>query len=191
MICTTCEGTGNLWVETPNDPEGVEGLLEDCPDCDGGGEILDKDEVNLEGDPLDFIEHDWIPALRSGEYKQGTSYLRDHKDEFCCLGVCVDLMIKKQLLDTDWQLRESIGRSYYTIPKASMDGMSSSSCLPSVVRNWLNIGYYGTFSYEESGLLTHEGEKYSALSEMNDSGVPFTRIADILEELVDERRNSK
>ena len=33
----------------------------------------------------------WIEALRSGAYKQGFGYLRNEKNEFCCLGVLCNL----------------------------------------------------------------------------------------------------
>jgi len=33
----------------------------------------------------------WVKALRSGKYKQGTTYLRDKDDNFCCLGVLCEV----------------------------------------------------------------------------------------------------
>lgn len=36
------------------------------------------------------IKEKWIAALRSGEYKQGRSYLRINK-KYCCLGVLCDI----------------------------------------------------------------------------------------------------
>lgn len=38
------------------------------------------------------IAEDWVAALRSGKYKQGTGRLRDGNDQFCCLGVLCDLL---------------------------------------------------------------------------------------------------
>lgn len=43
--------------------------------------------------------HEWAEALRSGEYVQGKSSLRNRDnnlgvDEYCCLGVYADLFIK-------------------------------------------------------------------------------------------------
>lgn len=34
---------------------------------------------------------EWVAALRSGEYAQGTGLLRDFDNRFCCLGVLCDL----------------------------------------------------------------------------------------------------
>ncbi len=36
------------------------------------------------------LKERWIAALRSGEYKQGNSYLR-HDNNYCCLGVLCDI----------------------------------------------------------------------------------------------------
>ena len=36
----------------------------------------------------------WIKALRSGEYEQGKIHLRDERDQFCCLGVLVDVELE-------------------------------------------------------------------------------------------------
>lgn len=37
------------------------------------------------------IKDRWVKALRSGEYSQGKNVLRDHEDNFCCLGVLCNL----------------------------------------------------------------------------------------------------
>ena len=34
----------------------------------------------------------WITALRSGKYVQGTGYLRDINNNYCCLGVLADIL---------------------------------------------------------------------------------------------------
>lgn len=34
----------------------------------------------------------WVAALRSGEYRQGKNGLRSLENEFCCLGVLIDIM---------------------------------------------------------------------------------------------------
>jgi len=47
----------------------------------------------------DFINNEWIPALLSGEYKQGTGFLKKG-DCYCCLGVAADLL--QDQFDTAW-----------------------------------------------------------------------------------------
>lgn len=34
----------------------------------------------------------WIKALRGGEYQQGTTYLRNLENRYCCLGVLCDIV---------------------------------------------------------------------------------------------------
>ena len=38
------------------------------------------------------IKRRWVEALRSGNYKQGTMYLRDQESGYCCLGVLCDVI---------------------------------------------------------------------------------------------------
>ena len=43
------------------------------------------------------VKKKWVDALRSGEYAQGRSSLRDH-DEYCCLGVLCELAVKEGVI---------------------------------------------------------------------------------------------
>jgi hypothetical protein len=47
----------------------------------------------------------WVEALRSGEYKQGTRYLK-HGDEYCCLGVLCDTVDPDNAMD--WKDRRDL-----------------------------------------------------------------------------------
>src|SRR5579859_5395879 len=38
------------------------------------------------------LKTEWVEALRSGKYVQGTGYLRDANEQFCCLGVLADII---------------------------------------------------------------------------------------------------
>ena len=38
------------------------------------------------------IKEKWLEALRSGKYQQGRMRLRNSREEFCCLGVLVDIV---------------------------------------------------------------------------------------------------
>jgi hypothetical protein len=44
------------------------------------------------------IKEKWVNALRSGEYKQGRARLQCH-DEYCCLGVLVDVAAPERWAD--------------------------------------------------------------------------------------------
>lgn len=119
------------------------------------------------------IKKQWVEALRSGDYEQAESVLRDTSDEgvsFCCLGVLCDLHSKAT--STPW--RE--GDVYLGVD----------SLLPVPVADW--AGFTGE---ERSGGLaldqvdvrvsTDDGE-FTTLAEENDGGAGFDYIADMIEE---------
>lgn len=109
------------------------------------------------------IKQRWIEALRSGEYKQGTTYLRQD-NSYCCLGVLCDLY-NKDHYETCWE-PVTKGCDVYAI-----DG--SGCVLPSAVEQW-------------SGLLHCEGKYGEApehrLTVLNDDGLSFQEISNIIEE---------
>lgn len=39
------------------------------------------------------LKEEWVKALRSGDYEQGTVRLCNDDDQFCCLGVLADIAI--------------------------------------------------------------------------------------------------
>ena len=105
----------------------------------------------------------WVAALRSGKYKQGTSYLRKG-DEFCCLGVLCDLAIKADVIDE--AIPHPSGRQGIF---CFDDG--STEMLPKTVQEW-------------SGLNSDDGAiaaVHHDLASFNDDGKPFSEIADIIE----------
>jgi len=55
------------------------------------GGLVVPNEVNVIIDE-DFILNEWVPALRSGKYRQGRSMLRSQANTYCCLGVAADLL---------------------------------------------------------------------------------------------------
>lgn len=103
----------------------------------------------------------WVAALRSGEFKQTNSCLRDGRG-YCCLGVACELAV-----------RAGVIQSYN-----SMDG-----ALPTEVEDWLGLRTM-TGGYWPSGNLSR------ALTVDNDGGIhkgererqkTFAEIADIIE----------
>ncbi len=44
----------------------------------------------------------WVAALRSGKYQQGCGRLRNELNEFCCLGVALDLIDPKAWSGIRW-----------------------------------------------------------------------------------------
>lgn len=99
----------------------------------------------------------WVKALRSGKYKQTQESLQDEIG-YCCLGVLCDVYERKT------------GK---TLPR-NEDGELVGSALDNerkVVRKW-------------AGLITTQGVFYSStnsLVDMNDRGMTFKEIADVIE----------
>lgn len=44
----------------------------------------------------EVVKKEWVAALRSGEYKQGSGELKTTEGAFCCLGVLCDLYSKEK-----------------------------------------------------------------------------------------------
>lgn len=97
------------------------------------------------------IKKKWIEALRSGRYKQGQARLRSVNDEFCCLGVLLDV-----LGEGKWE--ESNYGKYYEINLQD-------HVLDLVVR-------------EKVGL---KDDDHRTLMVKNDRGYSFNEIADWIE----------
>ena len=101
----------------------------------------------------------WVEALRSGEYKQGDGRLK-YDNKLCVLGIACDLYAKNTGQGR-WE-----DDSFYV----SSDDYGYEGCVPSEVMDWLGL------RDEDGG--TYDGE---ALYELNDDGVSFPELADIIE----------
>lgn len=102
----------------------------------------------------------WIKALESGEYKQGRDYLL-RNEKYCCLGVACDLIINTK--------SRKVGE------------IELERVLPENVAYFLGIDDTGSFLTP----ITHIGEEYGSLAQLNDSGVKFKTIARIIREQLD------
>lgn len=109
----------------------------------------------------------WVAALRSGEYRQTTEALRNCKG-FCCLGVLVDIYLDTSP-DATVKQRETWTEGEFWVPHAG--GYYENAVLPSIVREWAGMKF-------SDGALG-EG-KY--LTAMNDTGMSFSEIADVIED---------
>ena len=116
----------------------------------------------------------WVEALRSGKYKQATRKLRDDTS-FCCLGVACDIFDPK-----GW-MREKV-------PAAEGDyGMwlfrleRARTLLPRDVREMFGL----RDSVGGHAIILEDGEVSDdalTLADMNDQGLTFEEIADVIEE---------
>lgn len=106
------------------------------------------------------IAEQWVAALRSGNYKQRAAHLRKG-DRFCCLGVLCDIHL---------QTHPECG------PFGEHTGyMGHLAALPQSVMRWSGIRTrYGDVGPNYPGPT-------KLLVTMNDNGLSFDEIADIIE----------
>ena len=107
------------------------------------------------------IKQLWINALRSGEYVQGKTVLRDQNNQYCCLGVLTDLYAKE--FSIPWQYDDD-SNAY----KFGDEEFSSTYLTPSVMQ-WSELDSFNS-PVQDSTLAT-----------LNDNGKTFGEIADLIE----------
>jgi hypothetical protein len=121
------------------------------------------------------IRKRWTDALRSGEYQQGEGFL--YVDgTFCCLGVLCDLHSKET--GTKWE-RYNL-HSDEPDDKCVKTYYDTDSYLPPEVRDWADLPTdIGQQFGRDAAYNTEDG--ISNLIELNDGGIPFTEIANVIE----------
>lgn len=110
------------------------------------------------------IKEQWISALRSGDYVQGTGWLRSADNKYCCLGVLCELAVGAGVITCN------------TVEWSETFYQGNSTVLPIEVEKWAEIG---------SCLGSFEGmiEGTCSLAHLNDSGFyDFSQIANVIEE---------
>ena len=130
------------------------------------------------------VKTNWVAALNSGEYKQGTGCLNPG-DGMCCLGVLTDLYAKEKGLK--WVPRIlGPGSDFY------VDGLEAkeTGLTPKEVILWSGVGHRSpsipvitreTYKFFENVQIDIDDIDYHAnLSELNDSGFTFSQIADLI-----------
>lgn len=131
----------------------------------------------------------WKEALLSGEYTQGTDYLRNMQGDYCCLGVLCDVFHKATGRGR-WAV--STGARLDAVWEFIVDDESAVSTLAVAVIDWAGIAPSPLLSPQkpnEWGTLTEEvtvtnglgvPRQYHELTGVNDYGVPFAKIAELL-----------
>lgn len=148
------------------------------PRCADKSLILKIPAMDLDDKQKAFWQ-EWIAALRSGKYDQITGRLKlEHSDgscSYCCLGVAAELACAKhpQLTTEFRKLPETDGWALYSEDAA---GCVWEFNLTYEISQLFNLG--GTFGIAVEIEGTNEDQ---VLSQLNDIGVPFSQIADILE----------
>lgn len=122
------------------------------------------------------VKEKWVAALRSGEYQQGNNSLRSNQG-FCCLGVLCDLYAKEH--SQDWEYVNAYSEQN-TKAKDSWSFQEETQFLPEKVMNWAQL----EDNNPEVEILDKDGNliQHEILSMMNDDGVSFSIIADVIEE---------
>ena len=104
------------------------------------------------------VKQKWLNALRSGEYIQGKSKLKDG-NTFCCLGVLTDLYIKEH-------------KNCYWKDDPFIDGeIEENNVLCAKVKKWAGL----------SGSNPIIKNKGMCIAQLNDEGYSFSKIADLIE----------
>ena len=112
------------------------------------------------------IKEKWVAALRSGEYQQTTEVLHDDNG-FCCLGVLTELY--RQEHGGEWEKISDSSTIYKFVNKFYLDGCET-EILPWTVVHWSGL----------NDQVPHLADNY--ISNLNDSGMSFAKIADLIEE---------
>lgn len=117
------------------------------------------------------LKEKWLKALRSGDYHQGRTRLRDIHDQFCCLGVLCDMSSKGS-----WR-RDQHDTISYRFELKGTDNEPLTAMMGSLHQYALK-----EFGLSSSAEIT--------LIRMNDHGESFEEIADWIEEniSVDEEK---
>jgi hypothetical protein len=129
------------------------------------------------------VKAKWLAALRSGEYQQTDSCLRDAKG-FCCLGVLTDLYIKENPgAEAVWQPITGTGTAGQQEFFQHMDGgddeevvmgYTEEAELPRPVMRWAGL------NSQDPHIRTDVQESLSLIG-MNDGGKTFPEIANVIE----------
>lgn len=136
------------------------------------------------------IKAAWLAELRSGRYEQGTGLLRctsDSKQRHCCLGVLGELAVAAGL--ATWSLCDE--EQVFMLHSVE-EGNYSAQMPPGPVRDWA-LGEKNTLEGDLRVPLEavqrhfpdvsyNDGRESFGLDQLNDQGVPFGVIADLIEE---------
>lgn len=114
------------------------------------------------------IKGNWVSALKSGDYTQGDGHLK-RGDKYCCLGVLCDLAAKAGVVETDEHVYDG---TFYRAVNDPYDG--STLVLPEAVMEWAGL------DSRNPVVDTEDGQE--SLADLNDGEVPFSEIADIIDE---------
>lgn len=106
----------------------------------------------------------WVNALRSGKYTQTQNCLYDGEG-YCCLGVLCDVLGKQ------FKLSAADDEDIFVV-----EGSFNAETLPPEVRREAGV------KDENGSIYFTENKEAIILSKLNDDGVPFEEIANVIEQ---------
>lgn len=137
--------------------------------------------------PNQEVMREWVRQLRSGERTQGKDRLRTG-DSFCCLGVLCEIAVEQGVIPPPTVNMEKFARrvgdtieiaelpAYEFAPAVPIDSLSwwYKAMPPLDVLNWAGIS-------RQKCATTPGDLTVDRLAEMNDDGISFAEIADVIE----------
>jgi hypothetical protein len=113
------------------------------------------------------IKQKWIDALESGEYPQTSEFLRTEQG-YCCLGVLCNIYAKEKNNDeVQLNLWEQFNDNYEILGEGLI--------LPVEVKEWAGLDDTDVY-------YTDEDDEKVYLAVLNDSGMSFNQIAQVIKE---------
>jgi hypothetical protein len=131
------------------------------------------------------IAKQWIAALNSGTYQQGQGKLHatdiNGECQYCCLGVLCDLYRQQNPDELDVKVvtrkDQALAQHYQmmSIGDASITVYDNDSVvLPLRVREWAGMA-------DPLGRFTNASHAQDSLAELNDHGMSFAKLADVID----------
>lgn len=116
------------------------------------------------------VKRKWLAALRSGKYKQGNNFMYNKNDNsYCCLGVLCEIEGATTKQMDKMELPHDIEMFKELVPTASE--------LTKAQKKLAFNNEFFAFSVMYKGAMT-------SLAYMNDDGISFAEIADVIEKKV-------
>jgi hypothetical protein len=129
------------------------------------------------------VKAKWVAALRSGEYAQTRGYLHRARSGYCCLGVLCEIAVAEGVIEKgDYPYADDDEVHY------GPEGEGSTTGLPDEVQVWAQIEGEDPLVRRPEYARVNEylvgtgrgGE--TTLAALNDQGISFAQIADVIEE---------
>jgi hypothetical protein len=122
------------------------------------------------------VKERWLNDLRSGEFAQGDCFLK-HDGKFCCLGV----LVKDALVELESVELERSGNVWAYMNEASFIPTESLEFCWLGPKGTLPVTCYTrtTTAHGHEHVINHD-----SLVSLNDSRVPFSTIAQVIEDLL-------